>query len=103
MRRAAKIDANHREIVNALRRCGAKVLDLSRVGAGCPDLLVALRRSPHGAFVNVLVEVKDGALAPSARQLTDAQKAFHSSWPGEIHVVASVSEALDLFKPEMTA
>jgi hypothetical protein len=40
VRRAAKVDANHGEIVKALRSAGCGVLDLSAVGNGCPDLLV---------------------------------------------------------------
>jgi hypothetical protein len=60
MRRAAKVDANHADIVKALRAAGCGVLDLSKVGNGCPDLLV------H-AGVTVLMEIKDGSKPPSAR------------------------------------
>ena len=55
MRRAAKVDDNHREIVRALRDCGATVQDLSPVGAGCPDILVGWQGRNH------LIEIKDGA------------------------------------------
>ena len=43
MRRAAKIDSNHAEIVAALRGIGAYVMSLASVGGGCPDLLVGFR------------------------------------------------------------
>jgi len=43
MRRTAKVDANHREIVDALRRIGAGVQSLAGVGNGVPDLLVYFR------------------------------------------------------------
>ena len=65
MRRAA-VDANQAEIVKALRKVGATVQPLHRVGQGCPDLAVG-----HGG-VNHMIEVKDGSKPPSARGLTDA-------------------------------
>jgi hypothetical protein len=90
VRRAAKVDDNHGEIVKALRSYGCSVLDLSAVGKGCPDLLVTPPNS-HSAF---LMEIKDGKKPPSARKLTDAQVKFHSEWTGWISVVTSVDEAL---------
>lgn len=90
MRRAAKVDANHTAVVQALRahRCG--VLSLAAVGDGCPDLLVW---SPWTRS-HELLEVKDGAKPPSARKLTPDQVKFHAKWGGPIHVVTSVAEAL---------
>ena len=43
MRRAAKIDENQPEIVDALRAMGCSVTILSAVGNGCPDILVGFR------------------------------------------------------------
>lgn len=88
MRRAARTDANQAEIVAALRAVGAVVQDLSRVGEGCPDLLVS-----HGGRM-ALLEVKDGRKPPSARQLTPAQVAWHRAWRAKVWVVSSVEEAL---------
>lgn len=91
MRRAAKVDANHAEIVRTLRSAGCGVLSLAAVGNGCPDLLV------HGPFYpwkHFLLEVKDGSKPPSARKLTPDQEKFHAEWKGWIHVVTSVDEAL---------
>ena len=87
-RRAAKVDANQKLIVKALRDAGATVQHLHAVGAGCPDLLVGFRR------INYLMEVKDGKRPPSARKLTDDQVIWHRDWRGNAHVVKSVSEAL---------
>lgn len=83
MRRAARVDSNHAAIVQALRKCGAAVIDLSRVGDGCPDLLVGMLGR------NVLLEVKaeKGHLRPN-------QHALIATWPGEAYVVRSVDEAL---------
>lgn len=90
MRRAAKVDANHTAVVQALRAYRCDVLSLAAVGDGCPDLLVwsSWTRSHE------LLEVKDGAKPPSARKLTDDQVKFHAKWGGPIHVVTSVGEAL---------
>ncbi len=88
MRRAAKIDKNQREIVEALRRIGASVQSLAAVGEGCPDLLVGLR----GA--NYLFEVKDGTKPPSRRKLTQDQVLWHALWGGQVTVVDGLDDAL---------
>ena len=87
MRRAAKVDGNHGEIVKALRRVGATVKSLAMVGDGCPDLLVGFRG------VLVLLEVKDGSLPPSARKLTKAEAEFVETW-AQTYVVTSAAEAV---------
>lgn len=91
MRRAAKVDFNHAEIVKALRQAGCCVLDLSAVGHGCPDLLVT---EPAYPFDSLLVEIKNGANAPSQRRLTPDQIKFHGKWKGRIAIVESVDDAL---------
>jgi len=89
MRRAAKTDANHAEIVQALRAIGCRVQDLSRVGGGVPDLLVGWR----GRLA--LIEIKDGAKVPSARALTPDQVKWHAEWQGmPVAVVKSADEAI---------
>jgi hypothetical protein len=89
MRRAAKVDRNQTEIVQALRQVGATVQSLAACGDGVPDLLVGFRR---GTF---LLEVKDGTKKPSARELTPDQIAWHLQWGGGACVVVnSVPEAL---------
>lgn len=91
MRRAAKRDGNHAEIVKALRSAGCGVVDLAAVGAGVPDLVVC---APAHPFRTCLMEVKDGSKPPSARRLTADQERFHAAWRGEIAVVTCVAEAL---------
>lgn len=91
MRRAAKVDENQAEIVSALRARGYGVLSLAALGNGAPDLLVC---SPSVRYAMWLLEVKDGNKPPSRRKLTPDQEKFHEWWPGEIHVVKSVDEAL---------
>jgi hypothetical protein len=86
VRRVARTDANHADIVAAFRVCGFSVLSLHQVGGGCPDLLVA--RAGRSA----LVEVKDGSQSPSRRKLRASQEDFRAAWRGAVHVVESVSD-----------
>lgn len=88
MRRAAKVDANHSEIVAALRHVGASVADASKLGGGFPDLVVGFRGRTW------LLEVKDGSKPPSARKLTPDQVAFRDGWRGHYAVVNSSDEAI---------
>ena len=88
MRRAAKVDANQAEIVQALRQIGATVQSLAAVGNGCPDLLVGFRGK------NWLLEIKDGNKPPSAQKLTPDQVEWHRVWAGHVVVVNSVESAI---------
>lgn len=88
MRRAAKVDANQAEIIEALRAVGATVQPLHMVGDGCPDLLVGYR------VQNFIMEVKDGDKPPSRRKLTPDQVDWHSEWRGQKAVVKTKEEAL---------
>lgn len=86
--RAAKIDANQNEIVNALRKAGCSVQILSSVGKGCPDILVGF------CGVNILMEIKDGNKPKSSQKLTPDQVDWHEKWEGQVVVVNSIDEAL---------
>lgn len=84
MRRRAKVDTNHAEIVRALRDVGASVQSLASVGKGCPDLLVGFRMRWY------LLECKSpgGTLTPDEFGFIQAARA-------EVHVVDSVERALE--------
>jgi Holliday junction resolvase len=86
MRRAAKVDANQEAVVSALRAAGASVQSLASVGRGVPDLLVGYKGQ------TILIEVKDGQKAPSARQLTDDQVKWHGEWKGGLLAVSEGPE-----------
>lgn len=88
MRRAARRDDNHAEIVQALRQIGCTVHDTAAVGGGFPDLAVGFRGE------NTFLEVKDGSKPPSARKLTPEQVVWHSQWRGKVFVVESVEQAV---------
>lgn len=82
---ARRVDTNHKAIVEALRAAGWRVLDLSRVGQGCPDLLVAR------AGRSILVEVKT-----AKGKLTADQVDFLAAWPGQFEVIRTVDDAIKL-------
>ena len=82
---ARKVDANQAAIAGALRASGASVLDLSRVGQGCPDILAAKGEKSW------LIEVK----GPNGK-LTPDQVRFIDDWRGHVHIVRTVDEALIL-------
>lgn len=96
MRRAAKVDENQSEIVAALRAVGCKVQSLAQLGQGVPDLLVG---TPAPRRELVLLEVKDGSRVASQKQLTDAEKQWHSVWNlYKVFVVESAPQAVDLVR-----
>jgi hypothetical protein len=87
--RAARIDANHEQVVSALRAAGASVQSLAGVGKGVPDLLVGFQGK------TLLMEVKDGRKTPSERRLTDDQIRWHGAWNGgPLAIVDGVDAAL---------
>lgn len=89
MRFRAKTDANHAEIVSALRAAGRRVLDLSRVGSGCPDILVSV----GGRLILMEIKIPLGPRGGASKsKLTPDQEAFRRQWP--VVVVRSVAEAL---------
>lgn len=89
MRRAAKVDANHTQVVMALQAAGATVQSLAAVGQGVPDLLVGFQGK------TLLMEVKDGQKPPSARRLTEQQIIWHGVWRGgPVAIVDGVDAAL---------
>jgi hypothetical protein len=83
---AKRTDANQKEIVQALRNCGASVFILSDVGKGCPDLLIGLSGR------NYLGEVKDGKKPPSGQKLTEKEQLFFNSWKGQVCILKSLDD-----------
>lgn len=84
VRRRARVDANHTEIVRTLRALGWSVHDTSRVGGGYPDLTCAK------AGVTVLVEVK-----AAKGKLTPDQEMFLATWPGPVWIVRSADDVIE--------
>ena len=100
-RRAARVDRNQPEIVEALRKVGCRVAPMHAAGQGFPDLVVGIpaRAAPFRAPRIALFEVKDGQKPLSERRLTPEQEAWHALWSGyPIYVVESVEQALEAVK-----
>jgi Holliday junction resolvase len=90
MKKYARLDQNHPEIVDSLRRVGFSVQSLATVGCGCPDIIVGTGGQ------NYLFEIKDGDKVPSKRKLTPDEMGWHAAWKGQVHTVMSVQDCLDV-------
>lgn len=88
MRRAAKVDNNHAEIVTGLLRIGASVQSLAAIGKGCPDLAVGWQRRTF------LLEVKNPDVDSTHRKLTPDEEVWHATWRGHVAIVHNLTEAL---------
>jgi len=82
--RAAKVDANQKEIVAALRAVGATVQHLHMVGRGCPDILVGYSGK------NYLIEIKT-----VRGELTPQEGRFIADWRGQVCVIRTIRGALE--------
>lgn len=85
MRTKAKVDDNQAEIVDALRQHGCSVFCTHQLGKGFPDLCIGYQGT------TALMECK----SPQGR-LTPAQEAFIADWQGQVAVVSTVEEALQV-------
>jgi hypothetical protein len=79
MRRAARTDANQHELVEALKKIGAKCFYIKEP----VDLVVGFRGR------SLLLEVKR-----PGKPTTKAQEEFFATWPGEAHLVYTIDEAI---------
>ncbi len=89
MRRAANLDTNHGEIVNAFRGLGCSVQSLAGCGSGVPDLLVGV---PGNPALNLLVEVKAFPAGTVKGEPNEEQRVWHSEWRGHVAVVRSLED-----------
>jgi Holliday junction resolvase len=81
----ARIDTNHKEIVEALRQVGATVVSLAAMKHGCPDLMVGYQGE------TILMEIKKDAKA----KFTPDQLNFMANWKGgAVSRVDSVDAAI---------
>ena len=85
MRKRAKVDSTHGEIVAAFRQAGWQVLSLATLGNGAPDLLVYGYAPTRGRGIH-LIEVK----RPKGK-LRHEQELFGARWP--VTVLRSADEA----------
>jgi hypothetical protein len=87
--RARKVDANQREIVQALRQAGWHVTDLSAVGGGVPDLLATQFGQAH------LVEVKTGE---RKYYFTQPQLDYQVACKANIFVIRDIKDVISFIK-----
>ena len=85
MRRDAKVDANQPEIVAALKKVGATIWHTYPLGRGGPDIVVGY----GGRSYPMEIKSKDGVL-------TEDEVKWHKAWQGNISIVRSVDEALEV-------
>ena len=99
-RRGGKPDQNQAAIVDGLRAAGYSVAITTKVGFGFPDLVVGKWRNLYPDrcpdcgrlhWYNWLLEVK----SPGGR-LNDNETTFHENWRGQVAVVYSLDEALEV-------
>lgn len=76
--------------MKTFRSLGCSVQHLHTVGKGCPDILIGYRG------LNLLVEIKDGSLSPSAKKLTLDEQGWHDNWLGQVCIVDSIFNAINL-------
>lgn len=84
MRRAARVDSNHRELLDLARTLGGYVIDCRSLGQGNPDAFVFIRT--HWRAVEIKTE--HGTLTPQQAQL-------HRTVP--IHIWRTDEDVLDAF------
>ncbi len=83
----AKKDANHAEIVAALRKCGVGVFDASDIGRGFPDLICGHRQLTH------LVEIKNEKTPYGRAGLNEKQKKWARKWTGgPVYVIKNIQD-----------
>jgi len=85
MKQRARVDKNHKSIVQCFRKLGCSVLSLHMVGKGCPDLLICYQMQLY------LVEVKD-----TGGKLNTLQEDWHRKWGSPVYVVRSNNEVVSL-------
>jgi rhamnose utilization protein RhaD (predicted bifunctional aldolase and dehydrogenase) len=84
-----RVDANQNQIIHTFIALGASVLNLSRVGEGCPDILIGYKKH------SVLCEIK----ANEKSIYTEPQVKFMQNWRGgPISRIDSVDAAIRLIK-----
>lgn len=98
MRRAAKVDGNHADLVAGLRACGAFVQSLATVGQGCVDVLCGFR----GRWF--VFEIKDPAQPLHKQKLTPDEVRWHqvASLHAPVYVITTLDQAIQILTAKET-
>lgn len=92
---ARRQDANHTEIVVALKRRKYCVFDTSSLGSGFPDIIVLRRNGGVGEAVLMEIKTKVG-------KLNERQRQWHANIPAPVFVVRNIDEAFRALNGDMT-
>ena len=91
MKYGAKKDANHHEVVDALKKAGAYVIDMSHVGGGFPDLITGFQGK------TLLMEIKNPKTSYGKKGLNKNQLKWKEQWTGGPYcIVDSPQAALEM-------
>lgn len=85
-----RVDGNQKEIVDALEATGWSVCDVSAVGGGLTDLIIA----KHA--LNILAEIKDPAVRGTKNEYTKPQQRFHAGWKGLLVTLRTIDDVVEL-------
>ena len=85
MKQRARVDKNHKSIVDCFRKLGCSVLSLHAVGKGCPDLLISYQKQCY------LVEVKS-----EHGKLNTWQEEWGRRWGSPVYVVKTKEDCVAL-------
>jgi hypothetical protein len=80
-----RTDNNQRLIMNAFKKLGYSVFDVSVLGRGFPDLIVSKNRK------NFLIEIKN-----EKGKFTEVQLKFYKYWQGDIFCIKNYND-LEMF------
>lgn len=86
MKYGAKKDANHHEIVDALKKAGISVIDVSTMGGGFPDLIVYCRGK------TMLAEIKNPKTGYGKRGANKLQVVWAENWPAPVYLITSLED-----------
>lgn len=87
MRRAARVDGNHKEIVAALTPIVGSLINTSGLGRGFPDLVIG-----H-CGTTLCMEVKNPATQYGRKGLNERQASWRDNWHGGPYAVVDSVEA----------
>ena len=85
---ARKVDTNHANVRNALRKVGATVLDTASLGDGAPDLIVGWQRRTLAIEVKWRRPTSEGG----SHGETAGQKRRREAWRGDSWLVVTNPE-----------
>ena len=90
-----KTDNNHKRIIDNCRKIPQlSVFSTHTIGKGFPDIVIGYKGK------NYLIEIKDGDKPKSQTKLTEDEIKFHDKWKGQICIVYSFDDILNILNNE---